>query len=153
MKALELRIPPALVFLSFGGAMYLLALWLPVGHFDFFGRRWLIYALSGAGLVVMTVALIQFAIKRTTVDPMAPRNAGQLVTSGIYNYTRNPMYLAMLMFLLAWGLHLENAFNTLLAAGFVGYMNRYQILPEEQALLERFGAAYRQYSKLVRRWF
>ena len=153
MKTLELRLTPALVFLAFAGAMYLLAAWLPVGEFDFFGRRWLIYALGGAGIVILAVAILQFVFSRTTTDPMHPQKVNRLVTSGIYNYTRNPMYLAMLLFLLAWGLQLGNAFNTLLAAGFVAYMNRFQILPEERVLLDRFGAPYRQYCKLVRRWF
>jgi protein-S-isoprenylcysteine O-methyltransferase Ste14 len=63
------------------------------------------------------------------------------------------MYLALLLILLAWGLWLGNAFNTLLAAGFVGYMNRFQIIPEEEALTAMFGKRYQQYCKQVRRWF
>ncbi len=153
MNNFELRIPPAFVFLGFGGLMYLLAEWLPFGDFDFFGRRWLIYGLAGAGMALMLVALFQFARNRTTTDPTRPDKVSRLVTGGLYQYSRNPMYLSMLLFLLAWGLLLENAFNTLLAAGFVAFMNRFQIIPEERILEERFGAPYRQYCKLVRRWF
>ena len=63
------------------------------------------------------------------------------------------MYLAMLLILLALGIWLGNAFNVLLAAGFVGYMNKFQIIPEEEALSEMFGATYKQYCTLTRRWF
>jgi protein-S-isoprenylcysteine O-methyltransferase Ste14 len=63
------------------------------------------------------------------------------------------MYLAILLVLLAWGLWLGNAFNTLLAAGFVGYMNKFQIRPEEEALATIFGKEFQQYCTQVRRWF
>ncbi|MBT8223517.1 MAG: isoprenylcysteine carboxylmethyltransferase family protein, partial [Eudoraea sp.] len=62
-------------------------------------------------------------------------------------------YLALLMILLAWGLWLGNAFNTLTAAGFVYYMNAYQIKPEEKHLHQIFGAEYKQYCTMARRWF
>jgi protein-S-isoprenylcysteine O-methyltransferase Ste14 len=150
---LELKIPPAGIFIVFMGAMYLLAQYLPVGEFDFFGNRELRSVLAIAGLIIGVLAVLQFAIKRTPADPFHPERAGKLVTRGVYNYSRNPMYLALLLLLLAWGLHLGNAFNTLLAALFVAYMNRFQIGPEERALEKKFGSAYRQYTKLVRRWF
>ena len=63
------------------------------------------------------------------------------------------MYLGLLLLLLAWGLHLGNAFNIVLAAGFVAYMNRFQIVPEEETLSKLFGKEYAQYCTLVRRWF
>ena len=63
------------------------------------------------------------------------------------------MYLGMLLFLLAFGLKLGNAFNILIAAGFVSYMNRFQIKPEEEVLREMFGKEYNIYCKLTRRWF
>ncbi|NNE78150.1 MAG: isoprenylcysteine carboxylmethyltransferase family protein, partial [Pricia sp.] len=94
-----------------------------------------------------------FARLRTTINPTQPSKANKLVDGGIYAYSRNPMYLALLLILLAWGIWLGNAFNTLLAAGFVAYMNRFQIVPEEQALLDIFGKAYRKYCINVRRWF
>ncbi|TDQ29475.1 methyltransferase family protein [Zeaxanthinibacter enoshimensis] len=150
---MKLKIPPALVFLSFAILMYLLDFWLPVGEFEFFGRKWMIYALTGIAILVSLVALLQFSRAGTTIDPRDPAKSKVLVTTGIYNYTRNPMYLALLLLLLAWGLYLGNAFNTLLAALFVAYMNRFQILPEEESLEKEFGQVYRTYCMAVRRWF
>jgi protein-S-isoprenylcysteine O-methyltransferase Ste14 len=63
------------------------------------------------------------------------------------------MYLAMLLLLLAFGVKLGNAFNTLVAAGFVAYMNRFQIVPEERILLDKFGRSFKEYCTLTRRWF
>ena len=150
---MHLKIIPALVFMIFAGIMYLLDYFLPVGEFDFFGRRILIIALYGMGFLVAVLAWIQFARHGTTIDPRQLDKVSTLVTGGIYKLTRNPMYLGLLLFLLAWGLYLGNAFNAITAAAFVSYMNAFQIRPEEAVLQQRFGPAYSQYCKAVRRWF
>lgn len=150
---MKLKIPPAILFLLFGGCMYLLDRFLPVGYFDFFGRMYLSKGLIVLALLIGTVALYQFYKARTSVDPATPAKTTRLVTGGVYRYTRNPMYLAMLLLLLAFGLSLGNVFNTITAAFFVAYMNRYQIIPEEEMLAKIFGKAYQQYCLQVRRWF
>ena len=152
-KRMELRIPPALVFIVFAGLMWVLDTFLAVGDFDFFGRIWLAGVLLLLAFLVAAIALIQFYLTRTSVDPLHPAKSTKLVTNGIYQISRNPMYLALLMLLLALGLWLGNAFNTLTAAGFVYYMNAFQIKPEEQHLQKIFGGEYKQYCTLVRRWF
>lgn len=150
---MKLKIPPVFVVLIFAGAMYLLDQWLPFGEFDFFGRSVLTWILAAGSLLVSLAALGQFAKSRTSINPSKPDKASTLVTGGIFRFSRNPMYLGMLMLLLAWGLWLGNAFNTLLAALFVAYMNHFQIQPEEEALEARFGKAYRKYLFETRRWF
>lgn len=146
-------IPPVLVMAIFGGLMYVLARFLPFGSFNFFGRQELAYLLFGIGFLVILLSLIQFGRKQTTTDPLRLEKANSLVSNGIYKYSRNPMYLGMLLFLLAFGLMLGNAFNTLLAAGFVSYMNHFQIKQEEEVLQKKFGKEYSIYCKLTRRWF
>ncbi|WP_350285497.1 isoprenylcysteine carboxylmethyltransferase family protein [uncultured Croceitalea sp.] len=150
---MQLRLPPIVVFLIFAVFMFMLARFLPFGEFDFFGRMGLMYIVWGLAVVLVLLALIKFKRAKTTVDPTRPSNASSLVISGIYSYTRNPMYLAMLLVLIGFGLKLGNAFNTMTAAGFVYYMNHFQIKPEEEALTERFGKNYKLYCKAVRRWF
>ncbi len=137
----------------FGGLMYVLDRFLPVGEFDFFGRETMAYLMLGLGVLVIGIAVIQFLVAKTTTNPMNPESSNTLVIKGIYSFTRNPMYLGMLLFLIAFGLRLGNAFNTLLAAGFVYYMNHFQIKYEEAALTEKFGKEYLLYLKAVRRWF
>lgn len=150
---MALKLPPALVFVLFGGFMYLLATFLPVGYYDFLGRSLLIKILTGSAILIASISLFQFYRKKTSLDPKDLTKTSKLVTGGLYNYSRNPMYLAMLLLLLAWGLWLGNAFNTLLAAGFVAYMNAFQIEHEEAALKKQFGKEYEQYCRMVRRWF
>lgn len=150
---MKLKIPPVLVVMVFAGLMYLLDRFLPFGDFDFFGRNELALFLLGLAIVIMFLAIYAFSKAKTTVDPMQPDKASQLVTNGIFRYSRNPMYLAMLLILLGFGLKLGNAFNTLLAAGFVYFMNHFQIKHEEEALRQRFGKSYQLYLKAVRRWF
>ena len=150
---MRIKIIPPFVMLLFGGLMYLLARFLPFGDFDFFGRLELAIFLGAMSILVMFLALFQFRKSKATTNPIDLSKTTQLVTTGIYRYTRNPMYLAMLLLLLAFGLKLGNAFNTLLAAGFVYYMNHFQIRHEEQALTSKFGKRYTLYCKETRRWF
>tara|TARA_R110002049_G_scaffold274753_6_gene452759 strand:+ start:1127 stop:1579 length:453 start_codon:yes stop_codon:yes gene_type:complete len=150
---MKLRIPPIVSMLIFGLGMYLLFKFLPFGYFDFYGRMLLAKILAGVIVFVLLASTFQFLKAKTTIDPLKPEKATILVTSGIYKYTRNPMYLAMLLLLLAWGLYLGNAFNILLAAGFVSFMNAYQIRIEEVVLSKKFGKEYTLYCKKVRRWF
>ncbi|MCK0147017.1 isoprenylcysteine carboxylmethyltransferase family protein [Arenibacter sp. F26102] len=150
---MKLKIPPIVVTFLFGLFMYLLAKYLPVGYFEFFGRYYLMFFLCFLALLIGIVSLFQFFRAKTSRDPLAPAKTSRLVTSGLYQYSRNPMYLALLLLLLAWGLYLGNAFNTLLAAGFVFYMNTFQIIPEEEVLANKFGKEFHKYCVMVRRWF
>ncbi|MEO9511394.1 MAG: isoprenylcysteine carboxylmethyltransferase family protein [Flavobacteriaceae bacterium] len=150
---MKLRILPPLVMLIFGCFMYGLNRFLPFGNFDFFGRRALTIVLFALGFLVMAIALFQFSRAKTTTNPINLTKTSSLVTNGIFRYTRNPMYLGMLLLLLGFGLKLGNAFNTLLTAGFVYYMNHFQIENEEKALMKLFDKEFRMYCKTTRRWF
>ena len=150
---MELKLPPVVVLFIFALFMHLLAKFLPFGNFDFFGRQYLISFLLIISVVIGFIALGYFFNAKTTVDPTKPVKASKLVTKGIFAYTRNPMYLAMLLVILAFGLKLGNAFNILIVAGFMSYMNRFQIIPEERILEQIFGDEYRRYRAEVRRWF
>ncbi len=148
-----MKILPALAMLIFGGFMFLLDRFLPFGEFDFFGRLELSKFMLILAVLVIFLGIFQFRRAKTTVNPVDLSRTSQLVTTGIFKYSRNPMYLGMLLILLAFGLKLGNAFNTLLAAGFVYYMNHFQINREEKALTDLFGKQYSAYCKATRRWF
>jgi len=62
------------------------------------------------------------------------------------------MYLGVILVLVGWALFLGNLLSALLIVGFVLYINRYQILPEERLLQEKFGADFLAYKDKVRRW-
>ena len=113
-------------------------------------------AVSG-GLLLLAVllegsAVSAFVRRRTTVSPLQPQRSSQLVVSGFYRYSRNPMYLGMLCLLLAWGVWLGQ--GVVLAGPLLWalWIDRLQIVPEERALEARFGEAYRAYCRRVRRW-
>jgi len=62
------------------------------------------------------------------------------------------MYFGFLLVLIAWGVFLGNLASLLPLPAFVVYMNRFQIIPEERHMREKFGEAYRHYEAKVRRW-
>ncbi|MDO5692834.1 MAG: isoprenylcysteine carboxylmethyltransferase family protein [Pseudomonadota bacterium] len=152
----EHKIPPPVIDLAVGVLMWVLAqavpsarLWRPE-PLSIFTVVGLVIAFAG-GLVALAGAL-EFSRARTTVNPLSPRKASMLVTTGIYRFTRNPMYLGMLLVLVGWGVYLGNAVAFLALPLFVWLLNTLQIKPEERILRERFGVAYQRYAARVRRW-
>jgi len=109
-------------------------------------------ALVLAGAWVALAGVVAFRRHKTTVNPFRPDQSSSLVASGIYRFSRNPMYLGFLLALLGWAAYLANWASALLLPAFVAYMNRFQIKPEERALAERFGPEFLAYCKSVRRW-
>ena len=148
------RLPPPLIILLLAGAMSLatdlspqLALPLPL-H-----ASWGAASLCGLlSLLLGGWALFSFRRAGTTVDPRHPEKTRQLVTAGIYRLSRNPMYLALLLLLLAWGLLLANALALLGIPLCFFYLDRLPIRHEEQHLQRKFGSTYRNYQLRVRRW-
>ena len=98
------------------------------------------------------LAIYSFRVHQTTVNPTKPETSSQVVDSGIYKYSRNPMYLAMLLALVAIACYLQNPLNLLICVFFVCYITKYQILPEERMLIKLFGKDYVTYKSKVRRW-
>ena len=152
MNALELRIPPAVVALIAALAIWLLSGWTQFLAVDIPMRKPLAGLLVVGGGLTGFVGIFTFRVMHTTVDPRYPASARVLVTSGIYRFTRNPMYLGIALILTAWVIFLSNFLSLIVVALFVSYMNRFQILPEERALAHNFGDPYRRYQQKVRRW-
>ena len=93
-----------------------------------------------------------FKKKETTVNPIKPEEASQLVTDGFFKITRNPMYLGMLLFLLGLSIYNGLIVGLVFLPLFVGYITFFQIIPEESAMIKIFGEDYKEYMKKVRRW-
>ncbi len=153
MNALENRVPPPLVAVLFGLLMLLAARHMP-GALDL-AIEWRAggaLALLLAGMGICLAGVLSFRVARTTVNPLKPETASALVSSGIYRYTRNPMYLGFAAALVAWSIFLAWPPGLLGVLGYVVYMNRFQIEPEERALTRLFGGHFTQYCSQVRRW-
>ena len=150
--ALELKIPPVLLTVLFAGMMWLLSRATPGIAMPAEPRVTAVLVFAVAGIFIGLAAVVSFRKAKTTVNPMTPKASSSLVKSGIFKLSRNPMYLALLSALIAWGLHLGNFYSLALTAVFIIYMNRFQIRPEEQALEAAFGDEFREYKRRVRRW-
>lgn len=152
MRWLELRVPPLLVWAVFAGAMLGVARLWPALTFTFSGRSVYALALVVAGVALALAGVLAFRRARTTVNPLTPSAAASVVASGIYRFTRNPMYLGCLLALAGWAAQLSNVASTLFVPAFAAYMTRFQIKPEERALTAKFGPQFTQYMSRVRRW-
>ena len=152
MNRLELKVPPPVIGLVVAALMWLAARHAQALAFDFPGREAVALLFALAGAFADLAGLVSFRRARTTVNPLRPGSTSTLVTSGIYRFTRNPMYLGMLLLLVAWSAWLGNALALLLAALFVLYIGRFQIAPEERMLSRLFGPDFDAYRGQVRRW-
>ena len=152
MKSLELKIPPALLVVIFVAFMWLLDWLLPMFKQNWAWHEWAARGVFMIALVCIISGIISFKLARTTVNPTQPEKATAVVSTGIYRFSRNPMYLGFVLLLLAFVVKLANPITLLLVPVFIVYMNRFQILPEERALSELFGETYQHYLQQVRRW-
>lgn len=152
MSALETKVPPVVV-------VFITALLMMLARYGLPG--WTFAAPYGRSVAAVVLALAvgvvlagMFAFRRadTTLSPTEPERASVLVKDGIYRHTRNPMYLGMLLTLIAFALRLSHWLSLLLVGGYVLYMNRFQISVEERVLGQKFGAEYERYKSEVRRW-
>lgn len=83
---------------------------------------------------------------------MHPERSSTLVQTGVYRFTRNPMYLGMLLIILSYLLLRFSFVGLVLPIVFVFLMTHMQIKPEEEMLTKLFGDAYLQYLQRVRPW-
>jgi protein-S-isoprenylcysteine O-methyltransferase Ste14 len=149
---LELKVPPPLVALVVAALMAWLAPHSQALETSSTLRGILAGLLVLAGGALDVSALLAFRRQRTTVNPLSPEKTAALVRTGVYRISRNPMYLGMCLFLLAWAVWLAALGAVLGPWLFVLYISRFQIQPEERVLSQHFGSAYTDYQSQVRRW-
>jgi len=149
----HLKVPPVAVAGIAAALMYGLSIVVPQFAFPLPFKNTFTIIIFLFGLLIGASGVISFHRRETTVNPTRPSTASSLVASGVYRFSRNPMYLGLLLALVALGVYLTNPPSLLLVAtAFVLYMNRYQIAPEEQALQRLFGEDFTAYTNTVRRW-
>jgi protein-S-isoprenylcysteine O-methyltransferase Ste14 len=111
--------------------------------------------LAGAVLVVVGLGITLWAagLFRAAGTPVVPfTRSTALVTGGIYSWTRNPMYLGMVLALLGLAVLLGTLGAFIPIAFFVWQIRRKFVLPEEAFLEGLFGGSYLEYKARVRRW-
>ena len=104
------------------------------------------------GLLVFFLAVASFKKYKTTVNPLQPSNASHLVISGIFRFTRNPMYLGMALILLSLSLKFNLLGGLIVTALFIMFITKFQIIPEEDAMLSLFQDEFETYKENTRRW-
>ncbi|ASM53549.1 hypothetical protein PNIG_a1385 [Pseudoalteromonas nigrifaciens] len=144
------KIPPLVVVLFFALIMALIAHYSVIDFSAFI--LYLTVSLVTIGCVFCIAGLVSFRLANTTVNPSKPEQATSLVTSGVYRFSRNPMYVGFVFILLGWGIWLSSLWALLCVAGFIAYLTLFQIIPEERALTQLFGEDYIQYKNKVKRW-
>ena len=103
------------------------------------------------------IACFFFAIKlfkkhNTTISPLKPEKATSLIVSGIYMYSRNPMYLGMLFILISISIRFNIIGGIISISTFIIYITKFQIIPEEEQLKRIFGEKFLNYKKKTRMW-
>lgn len=152
---LELKLPPAVVWGLCALLMYLTAQSVPklaIERAPLPLQLVLAAVLALVGIGIMGAGVFALYQARTTPNPLAPHTTRWLVTTGVYRYSRNPIYLGMLCCLLAWAVWLAHLLALVYVWLFAVYLTRFQIKPEERALRQKFGEAYEAYARSVRRW-
>jgi protein-S-isoprenylcysteine O-methyltransferase Ste14 len=152
MRLFERRIPPPFLAVIIAPLMCVLAGHSPGVSAAPLLRYPLIALLAVCGVALDFTGVATFLRRKTVLNPFAPHKASTLVTTGAYRLTRNPMYVGLLLLLLAWALWLGSWGALAGPAFFFGWVDRFQIRPEEAALKEVFGAPYLRYLQQVRRW-
>lgn len=157
MAWLELKIPPLLLWLLTALAISVppmldAAAWWPPQFAPNAVAAW-----GGAvgillGGICCVMGVLSFRLARTTVNPLHPEAASQLVDSGIYRLSRNPMYLGFALTLLGLSTLWQSWLGVCWVIAFVAYLQQFQIKPEERALQQLFGVPYLAYCQRVRRW-
>lgn len=146
------RLPPPVITLIGLLAIYGSNLLFPQFRSESFGGGLAasIFFTIGAGLLVWSGQT--FRKHRTTVNPLRPDRATTLVTSGPYRFTRNPMYLAMVLFLWAGFTYVGNWTGLAVVMFCLIYFDIVQIAAEEQAMESNFGDDWTAYTGKVRKW-
>jgi protein-S-isoprenylcysteine O-methyltransferase Ste14 len=152
MNALENKVPPPIVAFLIGAVMWGVARLSPLPEDESPVRLAISCGLACLGILVVVLGMLAFRRAKTTINPVNIKAASSIVTSGVYRYTRNPMYVGLTLALVGWAVHIAVSFVLVGPVVFILFINRFQIIPEERVLTSKFGEEYTKYRERVRRW-
>jgi len=112
--------------------------------------RWVAYAPLWAGLGLVCWALWRFIAARTPAEPWHPSRV--IVADGPFRFTRNPMYVSLLLLQLGIGIWRQSAWYLAMLVPAWYVLHRFVVLREERYLLKQFGAPYQQLLDRTPRW-
>lgn len=144
------KIPPPTVTLAFGLMIYFSRNIFPDINNIIFYVLSLFFIILGPFILISAVR--SFKAEQTTINPININNASSLVISGVFKYSRNPMYLGMVFILLALSFRFNLVGGILFTSIFIMYITKFQIIPEEAAMKSIFGEDFNKYKNKTRRW-
>ena len=147
---MKTKIPPPILALVMIVLIYLSSFFIESTTFNYQGSLSVLVLILGLACAIPSFKL--FARYKTTISPLKPSDTTVLVTEGMYRYSRNPMYLGLLLITIASTIWFGTWLGIIINIVFIFLINFLQIIPEEEALLEIFGEEYEEYKKNVRRW-
>ena len=140
-------VPPPVIFI---GCALIMA-YLP-NSYRFEINVLAVYLIVLVSFAIAFFSLWQFYKSKANINPIHLEKSNVFVVSGIYRFSRNPMYLSLAGLLVAWAVYLQNAVSFLGVFLFIYFITQWQIKPEEYWLEKKFGESYLAYKKKVRRW-
>lgn len=149
---LNLKIPPVAQGLIAASLIWVCSKYIPLYQFVIPYQIIFLSIMSVVGVIIVLASGYAFRKMGTTVDPRYPDKVSALVVFGIYKYSRNPMYVGMLLVLLGVAIYFGAISGFIVPVAFVFFITKFQIKPEEEALKEKFGEDYERYLTSVRRW-
>ncbi len=144
------KIPPPIVTIISGLAIYFSRNLFPNHHgiiLNVFSALLLI-----CGIIIIRSAFLLFKNHQTTINPLNLTKTSSIVNTGVFKYTRNPMYLGMIFILLSFALKFNIYGGLIIILIFFSFITKFQILPEEKAMEKLFGQEFKNYKKTTRRW-
>ena len=147
---LETKIPPPIVAMISG--IIISSSSTIINPFGFYGAKLISMLFLILSFTLIVISIKQFNNAKTSINPMNPKVATKLLTTGVYAVSRNPMYLGLVGILCGISIILGSWFGFLIIPAFVLYLNRYQIMTEEKAMEILFQEEYHSYCDKVKRW-
>ena len=137
-------------------SVYLLVICYVIGEFVI-PKYSLLYPINLIGILGLVISLVFFfsgfnIFKSYAENPVPTSSSERLIKTGVFAYTRNPIYLSLVLFHLSMFLVFENVMYLLSAVGQTIWIHNYIIKIEEEYLLGKFTDEYQRYMNAVSRW-
>ena len=145
-----IKIPPPLIVLTLIISIYFSSKRIDLINIPF--QLEISFFMLSLGILIFINPVLKFIKSKTTINPIQFEETNKLVTSGIFKYSRNPMYLGMLMIIISTSIFYLNIYSMLTPFLFIFWINKFQIKREEAFLAEKFGKEYLSYKNKTRRW-
>ena len=145
-----IKIPPPIIVLTLIISIYFSSKKIDLINIPF--QLEISFFILSLGILVFINPVLKFIKSKTTINPIQFEETNRLVTSGIFKYSRNPMYLGMLMIIISTSIFYLNIYSILTPFLFILWINKFQIKREEVFLTKKFGKEYLSYKNKTRRW-